>query len=234
MTPIIAVAWAQPDYLSSLKRAGAKARELDPARDRLPDVLDACDGVLLTGGADVDPAHYGVVDRHPTTKPDPARDEYELALAREAMARDLPLFAICRGVQILNVAAGGTLVQDIPSERSSTVVHRLAEPPTSTPHTVDVRGDSRLAGLIGAPARSHALPVNSRHHQGIDRVAPAFLVSATAPDGLVEAIERSGARFCVGVQWHPESFWRTGEFLPMFKGLVAAARRASRDRVRQT
>ena len=226
MTPTIAIAWPEADYVSSLERAGARPRELNPDRDRLPDVLDECDGVLLTGGADIDPRHYGVSVQHPTTRPDPARDEYELALARAALARDLPLLAICRGVQLLNVAAGGTLVQDIPSERPSGVVHRLREPPTSTPHTVDVREESQLATLIGPAAHSHPLPVNSRHHQAIDRVALAFVVSATAPDGVVEAIERPGARFCVGVQWHPENFWRTGKFLPMFEGLVAAARRA--------
>jgi len=225
MRPTIAVAWPEPDYLSSLKRAGATPRELDPGRDRLPDVLDGCDGVLLTGGADIDPKYYGVADRHPATKPDPLRDEYELALARAALARDLPLFAICRGVQLLNVAAGGTLVQDIPTERPSTTVHRLREPPTSTPHTVEVVEHSALAALVGPASRSHAVPVNSRHHQCIDRVAPTFVVAASAPDGVVEAIERPGARFCLGVQWHPENFWRTGEFHPLFEAFVAAARR---------
>ena len=226
--PTIAVAWPEPDYLSSLKRAGGTPRQLDPAKDRLPDVLDDCDGVLLTGGADIDPKYYGAAERHPTTKPDPSRDEYELALARAALARDMPLFAICRGVQLLNVAAGGTLVQDIPSERPSAVVHRLREPPTSTPHTVEVRANTALASLLGPAGRSSAVPVNSRHHQAIDEVAPAFAVSASAPDGIVEAIERPGATFCLGVQWHPENYWRTGEFSSLFKGFVDAARRWSR------
>ena len=223
--PTIAVAWAEPDYLSALEGAGAVPRRLDPARDRLPDALDECDGVLLTGGADIDPTHYGVADRHPTTSTDPARDEYELVLARAAIGRDMPLLAICRGVQLLNVAAGGTLVQDIPSERPSEVVHRLREPSTTTPHTVEVRDRTKLAALLG---QSSALPVNSRHHQAIDHVAPDFAVSATSPDGIVEAIERPGSRFCLGVQWHPENFWRTGEFASLFKGFVEAARQASR------
>ena len=221
--PRIAVAWPQPDYLTSLERAGATPRVLDPATDRLPDVLDECDGVLLTGGADVDPQHYGATERHETVKNINAdRDAYEIALAREALKRDMPLLAICRGVQLLNVVAGGTLVQDIPSHRPTDVVHGQREPNTSTPHTVRVQPGSRLAALLG-PDASRDLPVNSRHHQCVDAVAPGFVASATAPDGIVEGIERPGATFCIGVQWHPENFWQTGEFSQMFKGFVEAA-----------
>jgi putative glutamine amidotransferase len=230
--PTIAVAWPQPDYLASLERAGATPRVLDPVRDRLPDILDQCDGVLLTGGADVDPVHYGADERHESLKLDTARDAYELELARAAMARDLPVLAICRGVQLLNVAAGGSLVQDIPSQRPSDVLHAQREPNTSTPHTVTVRQGSALADLLGPSATAGALPVNSRHHQCVDRVAPGFIVSASAPDGVVEGIERPGARFCVGVQWHPENFWRTGEFSSMFRGLVDAARHTVRKAAR--
>jgi len=225
--PSIAVAWPQPDYLTSLERAGATPRVLDPAVDLLPEVLDHCDGVLLTGGADVDPVHYGQ-DPHPTLKLDAARDAYELVLAKAALARDLPVLAICRGVQLLNVAAGGSLIQDIPSQRSSDVAHGQREPLTGTPHTVQIHAGTTLAALVGQAA-THDLAVNSRHHQAVDRVAPGFIVSATAPDGIVEGIERPGARFCIGVQWHPENFWATGEFSSLFTGLIAAAeRRAGR------
>jgi putative glutamine amidotransferase len=226
--PRIAVAWPQPDYLTSLERAGGTPRVIDPAVDRVPDVLEECDGVLLTGGADVDPVHYGADERHPTLKLDAARDAFEIVLAREALARDMPLLAICRGVQLLNVAAGGTLVQDIPTHRPSDLIHGQRQPVTSTPHTVHIQPGSALARLIGA-ASDGQIPVNSRHHQAVDRVAPGFVVSAVAPDGIVEAIERPGANFCVGVQWHPENFWETGEFSTMFDGLVkAAARRTPR------
>jgi putative glutamine amidotransferase len=227
--PRIAVAWPQPDYLTSLERAGATPRVIDPAVDRVPAVLDECDGVLLTGGADVDPMHYGADDRHPTLKLDATRDAYEMVLAREALARDMPLLAICRGVQLLNVAAGGTLVQDIPSHRPSDIVHGQRQPLTSTPHTVRVQSGSALASLLGTRAAGD-IAVNSRHHQSVDRVAPGFLVSAVAPDGIVEGIERTGARFCVGVQWHPENFWESGEFSSMFAGFVEAATRASKRR----
>src|SRR5262245_18393923 len=102
--PVIAVAWPKKDYVASLERAGAEVRELTPARDVLPGALSGCDGVLLTGGADVDPVLYGETDVHPTVELAPERDEYELALAREAIRRDMPLLAICRGAQVLNVA----------------------------------------------------------------------------------------------------------------------------------
>jgi putative glutamine amidotransferase len=112
--PLIVSAWVKPDYRASLEEAGARVRELTPD-DALPQALDGCAGVMLTGGVDVDPREYGENDVHPTVEVDPVRDRFELALAREALARDLPVLAICRGAQVLNTAAGGTLVQDIPS-----------------------------------------------------------------------------------------------------------------------
>src|SRR6187397_1806088 len=115
--PVIAVPWPRPDYVSALERAGAQVRVLNPDADPLPAALEDGDGVLLTGGEDVDPREYGDADRHPTVETDPARDAYELTLTRLALERDLPLLAICRGLQVLNVAAGGTLIKDLPSAR---------------------------------------------------------------------------------------------------------------------
>jgi putative glutamine amidotransferase len=222
--PVIAVAWPMRDYVAALERAGAEVRELTPERDRLPDALAGCDGVLLTGGADVDPVQYGEAERHPSVELAPARDDYELALAREALSRDLPLLAICRGAQVLNVAAGGTLIQDIPSQHPTTLAHTL-EQPTAIAHNVHVVPDTCLAVLVAPPgAADRPLAVNSRHHQSVKDPAPGFIVSATAPDGVVEAIEKPDARFCLGVQWHPENFWQTGEFASLFDALVAAAR----------
>jgi len=222
-TPRIVVAWPKDDYIGALEDAGATPRLLDPVHDAAQSVLDACDGLLLTGGADVDPKFYGETERHPTIKVDPARDEYEIALTREAIARDLPLFAICRGVQLLNVAAGGTLIQDLPSQHPSPVNHRMKDPRTAKVHVVTVEPGSRLAGLLGSAAAT-PLSVNSRHHQAVKQVAPGFVVSATAPDGVVEGIESPKQRFCVGVQWHPEDYWRTGDFRPLFTGFVRATR----------
>jgi putative glutamine amidotransferase len=224
--PIIGVAWPKADYVASLEQAGADVRPLRPEADALPAALDACDGVLLTGGADVDPAEYGDKDRHASLELDPVRDRYELALARAALERDVPLFAICRGAQVLNVAAGGTLIQDIPSQAPTELTHSFTQPKDATIHDVAVTASSCLSVLL-APRldRSGRIPVNSRHHQSVRAVAPGFVVSATAPDGVVEAIERPDARFCLGVQWHPENFWRTGEFSSLFEALVAEARK---------
>ena len=225
--PVIGVAWPRPDYVASLTRAGAEVRELQPDRDPLPAALDGCDGVLLTGGADVDPAEYGEPDRHPSVELEPARDRYELALAREALKRDLPLLAICRGAQVLNVAAGGTLIQDLPSTEPSALGHTetAGQPKDAIAHDIRVAPDTCLSLLLtGGSTGAATLEVNSRHHQSVKDAAPGFVVSATAPDGVVEAIEKPDARFCLGVQWHPENFWQTGRFGSLFEGLVRAAK----------
>jgi putative glutamine amidotransferase len=214
------------DYLSSVERAGGRARVLEVSESPRT-VLDEIDGLLLTGGGDVDPVLYGD-ERHPTVEDaEPGRDEFEIDLARRAMAADLPLLAICRGAQVLNVAAGGTLVQDIPSAVASDVSHRIVEPTSAEAHAVHVTPDSRLERALGASVdRAHTCRVNSRHHQSIGRVGSGLVPSATAPDGVVEAIEKAkqDSEFCVGVQWHPENFWRTGEFAPLFETFVSAAR----------
>jgi putative glutamine amidotransferase len=229
--PVIAVAWPKDDYLTSLRQAGAEIRVIAPDRDPLPGALEGCDGVLLTGGADVDPDRYGDRTRHPTLELAPERDAYELALTRAALARDLPLLAICRGVQVLNVAAGGTLVQDLPSEHPSALRHTVREPKHAIAHDVQVAPGTCLAALVDrAGAPPNRVAVNSRHHQAVKNTAPGFVVSAIAPDGVIEAIEKPGTRFCLGVQWHPENFWATGEFRGLFSGLVAAAARLRTDR----
>jgi putative glutamine amidotransferase len=212
------------DYLSSVEQAGGRARVLEVS-DSPRKVLDEIDGLLLTGGGDIDPVLYGEA-RHPTVEDaEPGRDEFEIDLARRAMAADVPLLAICRGAQVLNVAAGGTLVQDIPSAVESTLSHSIVEPKSAEAHAVHVAPGSRLEQALGATVDgSHSCRVNSRHHQSVGRVGPGLVSSATAPDGVIEAIEKQGSEFCVGVQWHPENFWRTGEFAPLFENFVNAAR----------
>ena len=192
-------------------------------------LLSELDGVLLTGGGDVDPVLYGE-DRHPTAEDaEPGRDEFEIDLARRAVEADLPLLAICRGAQVLNVASGGTLVQDIPSAVRSDLRHTIQEPKNAVAHDVTVTPGSRLEQALGpAVDAAHACRVNSRHHQSVARLGSGLTASATAPDGIIEAIERAGAAFCVGVQWHPENFWRSGEFAPLFEAFVTAARQRLR------
>ena len=210
------------DYVESVKLAGAEpvvlANTDDPAV-----VLRRVDGILLTGGLDVDPSLYGEA-AHPKTEPAPERDRFEIPLSKAAIERDVPLFAICRGVQVLNVAAGGTLVQDIPSTIETDLPHTIDLPKDCLAHPVRVLSGTRLASALGPPTRLDSCSVNSRHHQAVGQVAPSFVVSATSPDGVIEAIERPEASFCVGVQWHPENFWRTGEFSGLFAAFVEAAR----------
>jgi len=212
------------DYVTSVERSGARARVLEVSESPRT-VLQIVDGVLLTGGGDVDPAFYGE-DRHDSVEDaEPGRDEFELDLARRAMEQDVPLLAICRGAQVLNVAAGGTLVQDIPTAVTTELSHSITEPKNCVAHDIRVATDSRLHGALGnAVGASCACRVNSRHHKSVGKLGRNLKASATAPDGVIEGIEAADATFCLGVQWHPENFWRTGEFKPLFDAFVAAAR----------
>jgi len=211
------------DYEESIGRAGATVRALNPAVGDPVAALEGVDALVLTGGGDVDPRFYGE-KQHPTfSAAEPGRDEFELALARIAIERGLPVLAICRGVQVLNVAAGGSLVQDIESEVPGALVHRVDTTPSTIAHEVWVASGSKLAAMLAERIEEDALLVNSRHHQAVKRLAPGFIAAATAPDGVIEAIERSDLPFCVGVQWHPENFWRTGEFRALFEGLLKVA-----------
>ena len=171
-------------------------------------ILDSVRGLVLTGGEDVDPAFFAAT-RHPATGPaNDLRDRIELALAKEAAARRMPTLAICRGVQVLNVALGGTLVQDIPSELETEIVHDAKSERSSRVHPVKVDAGSRLAGIVG----SRQITTNSFHHQSVDRVAPGLCTVATSPDGVVEAVECADrAWWAIGVQWHPEELTGTQE-----------------------
>ena len=155
---------------------------------------------------------------------EPGRDEFEIDLARRAIEANLPVLAICRGAQVLNVAAGGTLVQDIPTGVDTPLAHSITRPRDHVAHDVSIVPGSKLQQALGSTAAaSAACRVNSRHHQSVGRVGHNLVPSATAPDGVVEAIEGPNADFCIGVQWHPENFWKTGEFRPLFEAFVGSA-----------
>jgi putative glutamine amidotransferase len=212
------------DYVASIERAGARTLVVDRARTAARDVLEDAAGVLLTGGGDVDPARYGEAMDPTFEAAEEGRDAYEAEIVRLAVERNLPLLAICRGVQILNVAMGGSLIQDIPSQHPGTINHSLTEPKYAIAHDVRVAAGSRLhAALQDRIGVDHTMPVNSRHHQAIKALAPGLTVTATAPDGIIEAVERPGAAFCLGVQWHPENFVEHGEFAALFRAFVDAA-----------
>ena len=212
------------DYLASVEQAGGRPRVLDVSESPRK-VLAEIAGLLLTGGGDVDPVFYGE-DRHPLTyDAEPGRDEFEIDLARRAMTGGVPLLAICRGAQVLNVAAGGTLVQDIPSAVTGDLGHAVNEPKDLACHEIAVDTGSRLSTVLGIRIDAGCTcRVNSRHHQSVGRPGQGLVVSARAADGVVEAIEKPGEAFCIGVQWHPENFWKSGEFSPLFTAFVEAAR----------
>jgi putative glutamine amidotransferase len=215
------------DYRQSILHVGGEPRILDSSMAPTS-ALDGISGLMLTGGDDVAPSRYGETPHPTVVEAEAGRDEFEMALIAEARKRNLPIFAICRGVQVLNVAGGGTLVQDIPSHITGALTHSLPVPqhqPYELAHEVWVDKDSLLAKLMRERLVDEALEVNSRHHQAVKDVAKGFVVSATAPDGVIEAIEDPKARFCLGVQWHPENFFRTGEFRALFEGFLEASQR---------
>ena len=188
-----------------------------------PLVLDRLDGVLLSGGPDVDPGLYARAPHPKLGRVNRRRDEFELALVREAVRRNLPLLAICRGQQVLNVATGGTLLQDIPSELRGAGEHDAPGPRWQVAHDVQLLPHTRLRSILGRDT----VAVNSFHHQAIDELGEGLSVSGRCPeDGVIEAVELTSRRFVIGVQWHPESFWnRTPDFAPLFEALVGAAAR---------
>jgi putative glutamine amidotransferase len=182
-------------YAEALRRAGIEPVLISPDEPR---GMAGLQGLLLSGGTDLNPLRYGAAPHPGNETPDDARDDLETALLSEALALDLPVLAICRGMQLVNVAQGGTLIQNL--ENSAMHVVRSADPALPA-HPILVEPGTRLAAILGEGA--HA--VNSRHHQAIDRVGAGLRVTArSAPDGVIEAVERSDRRFALGVQWHPE------------------------------
>jgi len=213
------------DYEESVRRAGGEPTMLDYKAHPPAEVVRTFGGILLAGGGDVLPSIYGEAAHGTFGAAEPGRDEYEIELVTRALEADVPLFAICRGIQVLNVALGGTLVQDIPSQVPNALPHYVREPRFAIAHEVWMTAGSLLERLMRERlVEGDEAPVNSRHHQAIKQVAKGLIVSGTAPDGVIEAVEDPTRRFCLGVQWHPENFYRTGEFSPLFEGFVKAAR----------
>jgi putative glutamine amidotransferase len=214
-------------YLEAVEAAGGIPVILAPlpAR-RLEAIIDRLDGVCLSGGPDIEPATYGA-QAHPQLGPtEPEVDLFELGLVRAARRRGLPVLAICRGMQVLNVARGGTLVQHVP-DLSTEVAHRQAEPASHVTHGVAIAADTRLAKIADA----ERIDVNSFHHQAIDRLGAGLEPVAWADDGVIEGVEAPGDAFTVGVQWHAECLTARPEQARLFMGLIDAAEsRAHRAR----
>lgn len=196
-------------YTDALVAAGMTPLVLPPIASRAAvAALDGVDALLLTGGEDIDPKHYDQASHDKTAEPHARRDACEIALACAARERRTPTFAICRGAQLINVALGGTLVQDIRSQRTTDIDHDQSARRTERVHAVAVDEGSLLSRVVGAAE----IGVNSSHHQAVDRVAPGLRVTATASDGIIEAIESvDPAWWMLAVQWHPEELVNTPE-----------------------
>jgi putative glutamine amidotransferase len=196
-------------YTDALLAAGLIPLVVPPvAAEDVPAILDTVQGLVLTGGEDVDPSYFGAA-RHPATGPaNDARDRCELALAREAAARKLPTLAICRGIQVLNVALGGTLVQDIPTEVGTPLDHDAESARGTRVHGVSIDRGTLLGSIVAA----ERIATNSFHHQSVERLASGLRTVARSPDGVVEGVECADrAWWAVGVQWHPEELTQTPE-----------------------
>jgi putative glutamine amidotransferase len=216
-------------YLHALQAAGGVPimvpPQIQPAQ--LDEILGAVRAVLLTGGGDIEPWRYGDTERHPRLRGESKqRDSVEIELTHRALERKLPILAICRGMQVLNVALGGSLHQHLPDSHGDRVNHTQTHQGAGrdeATHAVEVTPDSLLASVMGAGRRM----VNSMHHQGLKTLAPGLVVSATAEDGVVEAVEGpSIGAFVLGVQWHPEELaGHSAEARALFNALIAAAGR---------
>jgi putative glutamine amidotransferase len=200
-------------YVKQVEAAGGRALLVPPSEAAIEETLDALDGILFSGGSDIDPAEYGH-DSHPETdNPRPDRDRGELALLRAALDRDMPVLAVCRGSQVLNVVRGGDLVQHLPDVVGDEK-HKHT-PGVFADHAVSLQPATRLGSLLGDRA-----PVKSHHHQGFGRIGEGLVESAWAEDGTLEALEDPSKRFAVGVLWHPEE----GDDAALFRALVEEAR----------
>ena len=212
-------------YVRAVELGGGAPVIVPPYVDekKLHAIFECLDGLILSGGGDVSPALYGEEGGELLWLVDEQRDQTELALARWALAKGMPLLAICRGLQVLNVATGGTLVQDISTQIPDSLPHSspvAGRPLSSVVHTVEVASGSRLAMLLGAGE----LGVNSAHHQAAQTIGTGLAVAARAPDGVVEGLELAEHPFCIGVQWHPEVMVESRPVMRrLFEGLVEAA-----------
>jgi putative glutamine amidotransferase len=206
-------------YLEAIGRAGALAMVVPPLPGpAIPALLDRVDGICLSGGPDVHPDAYAAEPHAALGPTEPRLDAFELALARAADERDMPILAICRGMQILNIARGGTLHQHLPDVVGDTVTHRQKGMSTAPVHGVAVDPDSRLHEIVG----HRHIQVNSFHHQAIDVLGERLTVTAHAEDGTIEGVEAADRSFVVGVQWHAECLVDHREQAALFTALVDA------------
>ncbi len=211
-------------YYEGINRAGGLAMTLPiiDSEETLFEIIERCDGFLITGGPDIDATYFGENNLEFSGEISPYRDSLELALIKRAFKLNKPIFGICRGVQVLNVAFGGTLYQDINAQvkNDNLIKHSQTAPKWYATHDVYLEKESKLRGIFN----TETIAVNSFHHQAIKDVAKEFVVTAIASDGIIEAIEHKNQSFTIGVQWHPELMWKKNqEFLKLFEEFVRYA-----------
>lgn len=219
--------WMVPGYMDGLEEAGAVPIMLPLTEDAevVRQAAALCDGFLFTGGQDVSPELYGAERLPECGETSALRDCVELILLKEARASDRPVLGICRGIQFINAALGGTLWQDLPSQRPSSVEHHMSPPYDLPAHFDIIMEDTPLAQILDGLTQSGRLPVNSYHHQAVREVAPGLEVMAVSEDGLVEAVRDPAQRFLWAVQWHPEFSHKTDESARrIFRAFVEACR----------
>jgi len=208
------------NYAGAVAAAGGLPVALPHEPAAVGDYLDTIKGLIVTGGAfDVDPALFGAGERHATVTTKDKRTQFELAIVKGALDRDLPILGICGGEQLLNVALGGTLIQHIPDEIENALAHEQLNPRDEPGHDIEIVPDTLLAKITGA---KH-LAVNSAHHQAVKALGPGVVINARASDGVIEGIEAPHRKFCLGVEWHPEFFITKGDEA-IFAAFVAACR----------
>ena len=214
------------DYSQAILHSGGAPVIIPAAQDRksLERILSAVQGLILSGGPDVHPRRYGEEPMAGLAEVDETLDRMELMAAGLAVERNLPVLGICRGIQVLNVALGGTLYQDIPSQVPESICHTPRSDKAVNTHTVRIERGSRLHKIIG----KHEIWVNGKHHQSVKDLGAGLVVAAQAKDGVIEAVELPGKRFVIGVQWHPEGTWRDDLYSrELFQDFVRASAKKS-------
>ncbi len=208
------------NYCSSVSEAGGVPLVLPHEPAAVERYIDLLDGLIVTGGAfDVDPALFGADAKHESVTTKANRTQFEWVITKGMLARNKPVLGICGGQQLLNVVLGGTLIQHIPDAVPNALAHEQPNPRDQAGHSVRIAAGSRLHAIVGRDE----LPVNSAHHQAVDKPAPGCIVDAVAPDGVIEGIEHPDYRFCIGVQWHPEFFISEGD-RALYAAFIEAAK----------